>query len=113
HLDRALLERQQASTVVAGAFGKYPDRGVAPAQRVTDLPNRLVGPAAVATVDQDVARQPVDLAEQWNPFQAFLADADGAARHHATDHEQVQVRLVIGDEYTGLRMGTQHAVVDL
>ncbi|MNT87510.1 hypothetical protein D3C72_2279310 [compost metagenome] len=67
---------------------------------------RLVG---VLAVDQYVAAQPEQLAEQRDPAQALLADGHGALRHHLANDEQVEIGLVVGDDDAPGRVIEQRA----
>lgn len=67
----------------------------------------LLGLARVATIDQHVAGQPVELAEKRHPLEAFLADAHGAFRDHLAQHVEVVVGLMVSDDHTGALMIAQ------
>ncbi|MCY1533108.1 hypothetical protein D9M68_684200 [compost metagenome] len=70
-------------------------------ERIGSGEHGLFGALRIATVEQHIAGQPIELAEERHPFQAFLTDADGAPGYHATQYIEVIVGLVVGDDHTG------------
>ncbi len=67
----------------------------------------------IATVDQYIARQPEQLAEQRHPFQALLGDTHRAMRHHSAQHKQIVVGLVVSEDHARARFVTQRVDIRL
>ena len=61
----------------------------------------LFGVRCITAVNHDIAGQPEQLAEKRHPLKALFTDANGTRRHHAADHEQIVVGLVVGDDHAG------------
>ena len=73
----------------------------------------LLGAHGIAAIEQDVARQPIQLTKEWHPLQALFADAYGAFGHHAAKHIQVIVGLVVGDDHAGALVIEQRLYIGL
>jgi hypothetical protein len=65
----------------------------------------------ITPVDQHIARQPEQLAEQRHPLQALLADTHSTTGHDVAEHEQIVVGLMVGDDHAAVRLVHQAADV--
>ncbi len=96
-MESARLEWQQTTPLRAGPFREHPDGGAARLDAIHHLTNGANGARAVGAVDQHVAGEPEDEAEEGEPQQALLADRNHAGLHRTGHGEDVVVALVVAD----------------
>ncbi|VXA89201.1 hypothetical protein AERO8C_80119 [Aeromonas veronii] len=96
-VESARLERQQATSLGAGPFREHPDGGATVLDAIHHLTYGADGTGAVGAVDQHVAGEPEDKAEQRQPEQALFAHCHHARLHRTCHGEDVEVALVVAD----------------
>ena len=65
--------------------------------RLGDLLDCISGFGLILSVDQNIAGDPVQLAEKGDPQQAFFSDRDGARLEHTGGGNKIKYALVVGN----------------
>ena len=91
------FKRQQAAAAATGPFREHPERNFTLFKSVDDFGNSAVRFGSVITVNQQIARQPVQLAKERDPQQALFTYGDRRSLHDIRRRHHIIVVLVVSD----------------
>ena len=91
------FKRQQAAAATAGPFREHPERNFTLFKGIHHFSNGAMRFGSVITVNQQVARQPVELAKERDPQQAFFTYGDRRRLHDVRRRHHIIVVLVVSD----------------